>query len=413
MRVLSIQQPFAQLVVRGVKRIDVRGFDHGETGRIAIHASAAVPSKALEKRWREDRELARRFADQGWLDRSDLKALPRCAIVGTVELAGVHHGQELIDGTAELFAWNLRSDRHELARRDPVTGEPRVIETKVPPLTVTVPADKYAWVFVEPVEIEPIPDVLGYQKLWSVVGEVEAEIARREERSRKLFWRPPAVDQARRAKAMRVWKKQWESDREQYVLAVEQHVIIRREIARTRLKRETEVLLKEMLTTYTNRNRLKSGGTKELLVRVEPHLKETFDGRDVVPADEFELVLRRRLKWEANEQYKIRRRKRRYDDMLKLLDEIVAKEGRGAAAQERIRAQLEAVVEKSIEEEEEDFEFVRRELYPVGKERAERAAERRAQRVKELARKLGETREEKDAVELMEFVESSWTGRRE
>lgn len=276
-----------------------------------------------------------------------------------------------------------------------------------------MPADEYAWVFVDPVEIEPIPDVLGYQKLWSIFGELEDEIAQREERSRKLLWRAPGVDAPRRAKAMRVWKKQWETDREQYVLAIEQHVIVRREVARTRLRRETEAQLKDVLTSYINRNRLKTGGRKDLLVKVEPHLKQTFNGRDVVPADEFELVLRRRLKYEANEHYKMRKRQQRFEEMLRLFDELVEKQGRGAAALERIRARIEALVDKSIDDEEEDFEFVRRQLYPVGEEKGERAAARKAERVRELARRLVETKDERDAVELMEFVEASWTGRRE
>jgi hypothetical protein len=90
MRTLSIQQPFAQLVVRGMKLLEVRPQDTDYRGRIAIHASAAVPPKAIEKQWKEDRDMALRFADEGWLDREDIKALPRSAIIGTVELVGVH-----------------------------------------------------------------------------------------------------------------------------------------------------------------------------------------------------------------------------------------------------------------------------------------------------------------------------------
>ena len=160
MRVLSIQQPFAQLVVRGAKRLEVRPWTTKYRGRIAIHASSAVPSRDIVREWKRDREMALRFADQGWLDRDDLKALPRSAIIGTVELVGVYLGKEVHEGSTPHFAWNLATNRMEVAARDPRSGQLRPIETRQRPLLVPVPENQYAWVFGDPVEIEP---AVGYK----------------------------------------------------------------------------------------------------------------------------------------------------------------------------------------------------------------------------------------------------------
>jgi hypothetical protein len=46
MRMLSIQQPFAQLLVRGIKRFELRPWGTDYRGRIAIYASAARGSQA-------------------------------------------------------------------------------------------------------------------------------------------------------------------------------------------------------------------------------------------------------------------------------------------------------------------------------------------------------------------------------
>jgi hypothetical protein len=386
MRTLSIQQPFAQFVVRGIKRIEVRPWGTDYRGRVAIHASAKVPPKAMEKQWRKDREIALRFADQGWLDFDDLKSLPRSAIIGTVELVGVHLGKELQDRGAGLFAWDWTTERMEVAAHDPRTGALKPIESKKRTLAVNTPPDQYAWVFVDPVEIDPITDVAGRHRLWNLVGELEGVIADRETSSRRGWWRPAEVNPARRAKGIRAWKKHWETEREQFVLDVEQEVRMRREIARVRFKPEVEDRVLTDILGYIARNRVPQAAGEGVRVRVEGQFTQMFDGRDIVSADEFELLLRRRLKTEGEERYAAVRAERRKQELLKLYDELEEGARRGPpSAMHDLRMRLEAVAEKSVEEEEEDYEFVRRELYPIGKEKAERAAARKA--AKETARR--------------------------
>ncbi|HLA90179.1 MAG TPA: ASCH domain-containing protein [Gemmatimonadaceae bacterium] len=416
MRVLSIQQPFAQLVVRGVKRLEVRPWGTDYRGRIAIHASAAVVPRTIDRQWKEDREMALRFADQGWLEREDLKALPRSAIIGTAELVGVHLGKEVLHENTGLFAWNPATERMEVAERDARTGELRPRRSKQRPLPVGIPPDQYAWVFVEPVEIEPITGVDGQQKLWHLVGELEGVIADRERLSRRGWWRPSEVDPARRAKGIRAWRKQWESERERFARDVERRVLIRREVARIRFTPQVEEQLRNDLARYVKRNRVAKADGKEVHVRVESQFRQLFGGRDVVDVGEFELLLRRRLKKEGDAQYAARRRGKRKQALLELLDDLRKRAGRKAAEQDNIRQRLEAAADKMLEEEEEDYEFVRRELYPVGKEKAERAAARAAARAKaareasarEAARKAARTPQQRKAEALVELIEMLW-----
>jgi len=410
MRVLSIPQPFAQLVVRGIKRLEVRPWGSDFRGRIAIHASSAVPPKSIMKEWRTNREMALRFADQGWVDREDLKALPRSAIVGTVQLAGVHLGQEL-KGSG-LLTWSWATERMEVATRDPRTGELRPIESKRKALSVQLLRDQYAWVFIEPVEINPITGVDGAQRLWNLVGELEGVIEDRELGSRRGWWRPPAVDPARRAKGIRNWRKVWESQREKLVRDVERRVLIRREIARTRFTPEVEEQMHGDLKRYIRRHRVEKHDGHGDHVRVEDQFRQMVGERDVVSAEEFELMLRRKLKNQRDDSYRARRGERRREELLELLTHLEKGAGRSAADRDNIRVRLEVAAERSIEEEEEDYEFVRRELYPVGKEKAERATERMLERKAEERREKRRREEQEQAVwearVIIEVLEKMW-----
>jgi hypothetical protein len=85
MRVLSIGQPWATLIVRDVKRFEARSWSTPFRGEIAIHASSSI------KRWvrelvEEDPALRRALRKAG-IDDTD--ALPRSAIVGTAVIREV------------------------------------------------------------------------------------------------------------------------------------------------------------------------------------------------------------------------------------------------------------------------------------------------------------------------------------
>ena len=422
MRVLSIQQPFAQLVVRGVKRLEVRPWTTKYRGRIAIHASSAVPSRDIVREWKRDREMALRFADQGWLDREDLKALPRSAIIGTVELVGVYLGKEVHEGNTGHFAWNLATNQMEVAAADPRTGHLRPVESRKRPLSVKTPHDEYAWVFADPVEIDPITDVAGAQNLWNLVGELESVIADRERLSRRGSWRATEVSPARRAKGRRAWQKVWETEREQLVRGVEERVELRRETARIRFTPEFEAHVRVDLTQYVKRNRVAKDGTGELQVRVELHLRSQFDGREVVSADEFERRIRLRLRKEADERRASARKQDRRRRLLALLDTLREKPARGASGLDNIRAQLEAALNKLLDEEEEDIEFVRRLAFPDAAEKAARGAARAKAREeeraaaaraaeREAARIAARTPAEADAEAYVELIELLWGDR--
>lgn len=82
MRAMSVPQPWVELVIRGLKTVEVRSwFAKHSGGRITIHASANIELEKVEALRADDRAVAQCFADQGWMDRDDLRALPRSSAV--------------------------------------------------------------------------------------------------------------------------------------------------------------------------------------------------------------------------------------------------------------------------------------------------------------------------------------------
>lgn len=76
MRAISLWQPWATLLVRGIKRIETRGWDTKYRGELVIHAAK---TRAGFKAW--DRKLL----DQ-WLKEFDIEEFPLGAYVGKVFL---------------------------------------------------------------------------------------------------------------------------------------------------------------------------------------------------------------------------------------------------------------------------------------------------------------------------------------
>lgn len=81
---LSVRQPYASLILCGAKKFEVRSWPTAVRGRIALHASAA-----LAHGWQEwsDHWYLQEVALQ--YDLGAIPALPRGAIIGTVEIADV------------------------------------------------------------------------------------------------------------------------------------------------------------------------------------------------------------------------------------------------------------------------------------------------------------------------------------
>lgn len=169
MRVLSVQQPFAQLIVRGVKRLDARRWSTPFRGRIAIHASHAVPSYGVMDSAERDERTARVFAGQGWTSRAALASLPRSAIIGTVELRAVRPVGELLSN-----AWR---EPHTEDDGLEITADGGDGRNDTREFVVRAWPDDYLWLFAEPVEIEPVPVRRGQMKLWTLAPDVSRLVA--------------------------------------------------------------------------------------------------------------------------------------------------------------------------------------------------------------------------------------------
>lgn len=88
MQMLSVPQPWATLLSRGVARFVVRDEVTDYRGTIAIHASDVIDAECVERMGTEP-EFAECMASQGCIDASDFAALPRSAIVGVAVIADV------------------------------------------------------------------------------------------------------------------------------------------------------------------------------------------------------------------------------------------------------------------------------------------------------------------------------------
>lgn len=94
MKMLTLTQPWATLVVRGLKRIETRSWHTAYRGALGIHAAKAFPG------WAKDLCQARMFCramgwpecpavlTQEWLDdnAARIKALPTGAVLGAVDM---------------------------------------------------------------------------------------------------------------------------------------------------------------------------------------------------------------------------------------------------------------------------------------------------------------------------------------
>ena len=86
MQLLSVPQPWATLLARGVARFVVREDITDYRGTVAIHASELVDTDWAE-RVEADVEFAERMTAQGLTSASDVEALPRDVIVGVAVIA--------------------------------------------------------------------------------------------------------------------------------------------------------------------------------------------------------------------------------------------------------------------------------------------------------------------------------------
>ncbi len=261
MRVLSVKQPFAQLIARGVKRYEVRTWGTAYRGRIAVHASAAVPAFQLIFDAERDPRLGRAFSFQGWKDRDALLRLPRSAIVATADLVNVLRGNELKEA-ADLV------------------GE--------------LEGSEYLWELADVVEIEPLAGVTGKQNLWTLSEEVAAAVREAEASARASAAAnpPPGTEQSRRAlERLDASEAFWQDVRQGLPRP---RIVPERKQPRKFKWPAFESLFSRMLARYLATHRVRDGAEgKEVHVdhRLEG-MRLAFGAREWVPEREFEVRLR-------------------------------------------------------------------------------------------------------------------------
>ncbi len=85
MKALSLWQPWASLIVLGIKRIETRDWQRSYRGPLAIHAAKWKPDDAAEEVWRDARELGLLPA---WTPER-ARDLPRGYVLATCQLVEI------------------------------------------------------------------------------------------------------------------------------------------------------------------------------------------------------------------------------------------------------------------------------------------------------------------------------------
>ena len=88
MKALSLKQPFAELILQGRKKIELRKWNTNFRGEFLIHSSKKQDEKAMQK-FKEF--LPPRFKDESQMKEFGFKELPLGFIVGKAKLIGVRH----------------------------------------------------------------------------------------------------------------------------------------------------------------------------------------------------------------------------------------------------------------------------------------------------------------------------------
>ena len=132
MKVLSLLQPWASLVVKGAKKIETRTWTTTHRGELAIHASLGKKAAYLATEQPFNKYI------------KNFSALPFGAIIGKVILVDVIR----IDPFKNLDLLMKRIDEEEKAFDDFTEG-------------------RYAWILEQPVEFENAIRVKGSLGIWN------------------------------------------------------------------------------------------------------------------------------------------------------------------------------------------------------------------------------------------------------
>ena len=141
LKVISLLQPWATLVVTGVKKIETRSWQTGYRGKLLIHASTGKAGSIFSEELPFKKYIP------------DFKKLPFGCITGEVTLTEVIHIEKLLMTDAML---------NQLTMEEKAFGDYR--------------AGRYAWLLEEAIQFKiPIP-ARGSLNLWNCPEETAKEI---------------------------------------------------------------------------------------------------------------------------------------------------------------------------------------------------------------------------------------------
>lgn len=137
MKILSVQQPFATLIVLGLKPDETRSWERKHRGEIGIHASMKIDKESCRRE-----PIKSALAAHGYNESN----LPTGAIIGIGNLTGCHKviedcGHAALLGNGEI----IEGDNYFFGWYDP---------------------DRFAWRMADMRQIEPIP-AKGQLGLWN------------------------------------------------------------------------------------------------------------------------------------------------------------------------------------------------------------------------------------------------------
>jgi len=180
-KVLSVRQPWASMIVRGLKRFEIRSWNTAYRGQLIIHASSAAPTRAFADEVFDGRpELGELMAKIGMHSLEDLRALPRSAIVGMVTLRDVLT-IEAVDGVATNDDAAVIGDLND---------------------------EVFYWLLSDVVEIQPLTGIDGKLNLWELPSAQEKTVRSRVSRGSPASFRSDAE-----GAAIAEWSDDDEADR--------------------------------------------------------------------------------------------------------------------------------------------------------------------------------------------------------
>lgn len=141
MKAITVKQPWASLIIEGIKDIENRTWPTKFRGRVLIHAGATIAKNAVDVISMIDGELARKI----WFDIND-KKLPIGAVIGSVEII------------------------------DCVINHPSIWSEKT---TQMSPDNSYNWVLANPIKFPEAIPAKGKLSFWdypNILAEPEAAV---------------------------------------------------------------------------------------------------------------------------------------------------------------------------------------------------------------------------------------------